>query len=67
MKVFDVTILAYNEENSSCDVLYSIDKGKGVVRRSVATYSDGHLSRDDDKKGLVKEVERLLQLEKYPH
>lgn len=60
MKVFDVEVLAFDDENDCHIVRYCIDGGAGVVRRSVATYSDGRLSRDSDKPELAEKIEELL-------
>jgi len=61
MKVFDVELLAYDEQRDCHIVRYSVDKGTGVIRRSVATYSGGHLSRDEDKPELIEKVEKLVR------
>jgi len=61
MRVFDVEILSHDEDTGVFTVSYCVDKGTGVIRRSVATYSGGHLSRDNDKPEITKEVERLLR------
>jgi hypothetical protein len=59
MTIFNVEIVSYDTESDSYKVRYCVDLGLGSVRRSVAIYSGGTLSRDNDKPGLLEEVKRL--------
>ncbi len=61
MKVFDVKILSHDRDSDIFTVRYSIDKGKGVIRRSTATYFGGHLSRDNENPQILEEVEKVLK------
>ena len=61
MKVFDVEITAHNEDTGVFTVRYCVDNGRGIIRRSRATYSDGHLSRDNENPQVIEEVKKLFK------
>lgn len=67
MRVFDVTVLAYDENSSSYTIQYHIEKKAGVIRRSKAQYQDGVLSRDNDNATLKTLVKDKVKLFNYSH
>lgn len=67
MRIFDVSVLSYDDGNDSYLVQYHIEKKAGVVRRSKAQYKDGVLSRDDDKAVLKRIVADQVKYFNYSH
>ena len=59
---FDVKVLNYDKKSGIYTIQYCVNSDTGIVRRSKTTYCNGKLTRDNDKLGLLKEIEMKIFL-----
>ena len=65
MKVLDISIVDYDAFVDAYIVKYCIEVSDGIFRKSKAIYMDNKLSRDNDRKELVKSIRDKIRLYKH--
>jgi len=61
MDILSVEVLEYEVSTDTYKVKYVLDLGKGLNRKSVAYYSKGKLSRDNDKNLLLEKIKEAVK------